>query len=136
MTTYTQARDSIVSYLHPAWKAQYPSTPIYFEDTLQVDLDNVPGGVFLLVSIPFSDSVRQGVDASPLTRTWGEINLRLFAKEGQGVRSALQMFDFLTTLLKYRDLSGVNLDVVKPGRRQTRDGWVSRDLDVDFSFFQ
>lgn len=135
MTTLTQARDTMVAYLNPAWLAQYPAVPIYYEDTTQISLDTV-GNMFLLVTITFPDSVRQGVDASPMTRTWGELNLRLFSKEGSGVRTALGVFDFLTATLKYKPLSGITLDVPKCGARQSRDGWTSRDLDVSFSFFQ
>ena len=136
MTTYVAAREAIVAHLHPAWVAAYPNVPIFYENTLAVDLDAVPGGMFLMVSIPFSDSVRQGIDATPMSRVWGEVNLRLFSKDGMGVRSTLQVFDFLTSVLAYRKLSGVTLDAVVPGRNQTRDGWVSRDVNAGFSFFQ
>jgi hypothetical protein len=135
MTTYVEARDAIVGYLHPAWTAGYPGTKIIYENTLQVDLDSV-GSSFIQVSIDFQDSMRQGVDASPISKTWGVVTLRLFTKEGTGTKVALQMFDWLTALMKYRKLGEVTLDCPRPGKKISRDGWSSADLIVDFSFWQ
>lgn len=134
MTTLVQARDAIVTYLHPAWVSAYPSVAVYYEDTTQVALDLV-GDSFLLVSINFTDAIRQEIDAAPHTRIWGNVNLRLFAKEGSGTRKSLAMFDTLTSLMKYQQLSGVMLDAPTPGKVQKRDGWSSRDLNVPFSMF-
>ncbi len=135
MTTYVAARDAIVNYLNPAWTGAYPGIPIFYENTIQIDLDKV-GDTFLSVSIDFQDSIREGVDASPISKTWGEITLRLFTKEGLGTRTTLQMYDYLTTLMKYRLLSGVTLDCPTPGKKIAKDGWASADLNVPFSFWQ
>ena len=134
MTTYVEAREAIVAYLHPAWVAAYPNVKIFYENTTQIDLDSV-GASFLAVSIDFQDSVREGMDPSPISATYGVITLRLFSKEGQGTKTTLQMFDWLTALLKYKLLSGVTLDCPRPGKKISRDGWASADLIVDFSMF-
>jgi hypothetical protein len=135
MTTYVQARDAIVNYLNPAWVAAYSGIPIFYENTTQVDLDTV-GNAFLFVEINFTDSLRQGVDLAPMSRSYGELTLRLFTKEGQGTRTTLAMQDALVTMVKYRTLSGVTLDCPTPGRKQSRDGWSSFDLNVPFNFWQ
>ena len=134
MTTHVQARDTIVSLIQPNWTATYPNVPIYYEDTTAISLDLL-GTHFLLVSINFTDAIRQDIDPSPTTRLYGEISLRLFSKEGSGVRTTLGFMDYLASLLKYRLLNGVTLGVAMPGKRVSRDGWTSTDLNVEFSFW-
>lgn len=135
MTTYVQARDAIVGWLHPAWTSAYPTIPVFYENTTQIALDTV-GFSFLTVAVDFQDAIRQGIDSTPETRMFGEVTLRLFIKEGQGTRTTLAIQDYLTALMKYRELAGVTLDTVSPGKKQSRDGWSSYDLLVSFSFFQ
>jgi len=135
MTTEVQARDAIVAYFHPAWTTAYPAVPVYYENTVKIDLDTV-GSAFLSVSIDFNDSVREGIDPSPITGSYGEVTFRLFAKEGVGVRDTLGRQNYIRELMKYRDLSGVALDCPRPGRKQARDGWTSSDLIVPFQFWQ
>lgn len=135
MTTYVQARDILATLVDTAWKAQYPAIPIFHENTKQIPLDAV-GNTFLLVAITFHDTLRTSVDLSPISESHGFITLRLFAKEGTGVRTTLGMTDFLTTTLKYQTPSGVTLDCPTPGRTQQQDGWTSTDLNVPFKFWQ
>ena len=135
MTTYVEARDTIVAYLDPAWAAAYPSVPKFYENTTSVQRDKIDH-LFLAVDIEFEDSFRQGIDADPVTASYGAIHLCLFAKKGEGTRTTLAMFDFLTNLLKYRKLSGVTLDCPTPGNKTDKDGWVSMALEVPFSFWQ
>ena len=134
-TTYVQARDAIIGYFHPAITAAYPSAKVFYENTVSVDLDSV-GSSFIQASIDFQDSLRQGVDASPYSRTYGVFTLRVFQKEGQGTKESLQMFDWLTAALKYRKLGEVELECPRPDKKVSRDGWQSFDLVVEFSFFQ
>ena len=135
MTTEVQARDAIVAYFHPAWITTYPTTPVYYENTVKIDLDTV-GDAFLSVSIDFTDSVREGIDATPITGSYGEVTFRMFAKEGVGVRDTLAKENYVRELMKYRELSGVTLDCPRHGRKQARDGWSSSDLIVPFQFWQ
>lgn len=136
MTTYVEARDALVTYLHTAWTTAYPTVPIYYEDTVAIALDLIPNGEFVTVSIAFTDNIRQDIDAAPISRTYGEVTVRVFSKAGGGVRRTLSLFDYLTALLKYRTLSGVTLESPVAGKSQSRDGWSSRDLSTDFYFFQ
>lgn len=135
MTTYVQARDAIVAYIDPAWKLAYPAVKVFYENTTHIQLDKV-GPCFLTVSINFTDTLRQGIDRAPMSATYGEVTFRLFAKEGQGIRTTLQMLDALTAMVKYQELSGVTLDCPSPGRKTSKDGWTSQDLAVPFSFWQ
>jgi len=135
MTTEVQARDAIVAYFHPAWTTTYPTTPVYYENTVKIDLDTV-GSAFLSVSIDFTDSVREFIDAAPITGSYGEVTFRMFAKEGVGIRDTLSKENYVRELMKYRDLSGVILDCPRHGRKQARDGWTSSDMIVPFQFWQ
>jgi hypothetical protein len=134
MTTEVQARDAIVTFLHPAWTTAYPTIKVFYE-TASVDLDAV-GSTFLRVSIDFTDSLRQGVDLVPITGSYGEVVLQMFMKDGSGTRDPLARINFLRELLKYQRLSGVTLDCPRPGRKQSRSGWTSVDLIVPFQFWQ
>lgn len=140
MTTEVQARDTIVGYLNLAWTTAHPTVKIFYENTLKVDLDAV-GSSFLRVRIDFTDSMRQGIDQSPFTASYGEVILQLFSKDGQGTRDSLTKFSYLRGLMGYQDLpvSGggeVRLDCPRPGRKQSRNGWTSQDLIVPFYFIQ
>ena len=135
MTSYVDARDALVKHIHPAWLAGYPNVKIFYEQTTAVDLDTV-GDNFIQVSIDFQDSMRMDIDADPTSKTWGVVTLRLFSKDGLGVRVGLQMFDWLTALMKYKTLApGVTTGCPRPGKKVSRDGWSSCDLVVDFSFY-
>lgn len=133
--TYVEARNAIVSYFNPKWLTQYPSIPVFYENTVQIDLDTV-GDIFLTVSIDFTDSQRLDIDAAPASETFGDVTLRLFTKEGTGTLKTLQVFDWLTATMKYRDLGGVTLGCPDPGPKVSKTGWLSSDLYVSFSFYQ
>lgn len=135
MTTYVEARDAIVAYFNPAWAMAYPTVPVFYENTTQIDLDKVGAG-FVTATIDFTDSARQDIDPAPISKTWGEVILRLFVKEGRGIRNTLSMQDTLTGLMKYRKLGGVTLECPAPGMRIDKDGWKSYDLNVPFYFYQ
>ena len=135
MTTYVQVRDTLATLVNTAWTTQYPSVPIFHENTKQIPLDTV-GKVFLFVAIAFEDTFRTSVDIDPISESHGVITLRLFAKEGSGVRTALGMKDFLTDTLKYQSTGGITIDCPTPGRSEDRDGWTSMDLIVPFQFWR
>ena len=135
MTSYVMARDGIVAHIQPNWIAEYPNVPIYYEDTRTISLDLL-GPNFLVVAVNMKGAVRQDIDASPITKTFGEVNLRLFSREGEGVRKVLGMMDYLTGLMGYKGLVGITLETPTPGIKQSRDGWTSTDLNVGFYFWQ
>ena len=135
MTTYVQTREALVTAFHTPWKTAWPTIPLFYENTLQVDLDTV-GPVFVTAAVDFTDGMRMELDANPTSKTWGEVTFRIFAKEGQGTKTALQVFDFLTALMKYQTFGGVTTECPAPGPKQASKGWVSFDLTVPFFFYQ
>lgn len=135
MTTYVQVRDTLATLVDTAWTTQYPSVAIFHENTKQIPLDTV-GKNFLLVMVEFDDTFRTSVDLNPISESHGVIRLRLFAKEGSGVRTALGMKDYLTNALKYQVTGGITIDCPTPGRSEDRDGWTSMDLIVPFQFWR
>jgi hypothetical protein len=134
MTTRTEARDAIVAYLDPAWRTAFPSVPIFYENTTQVELDTI-GSAFLQAEINYDDSQRLDIDEDPHSQTWGNVSLRLFAKEGTGTRQVLLMQDTIEGLMKYRKLGGLTLDCPTPGKKIPKDGWTSYDIHVPFQYF-
>ncbi len=51
-------------------------------------------------------------------------------------KTALQVFDFLTALMKYQTFGGVTTDFPVPGAKRWNQGWMSSDLNVPFFFYQ
>ena len=135
MTTYVAAREDLITAFNAPWASAWPGVPMYFENTTQIDLDTAPP-VFVAAAIDFTDGMRLDIDAAPISKTWGEVTFRIFAKEGQGTKTALQVFDFLTALMKYQTFGGVTTECPAPGPKQASKGWVSFDLTVPFFFYQ
>lgn len=131
MTSYVQARDTLVGKINAALSTDHPALPVFWENTLEVDVNSV-GNVFLQVEINFQDEVDTTID--PETITTGEVNFRLFYKQGQGVRAGLTVFDYLRNLMKFQVVSGVTLYTPKPGKKEMRNGWSISDLNAPFSF--
>ena len=125
----------MITAFNAPWASAWPGVPMYFENTTQIDLDTAPP-VFVAAAIDFTDGMRLDIDASPMSKTWGEVTFRIFAKEGQGTKTALQVFDFLTALMKYQTFGGVTTECPAPGPKQASKGWVSFDLTVPFFFYQ
>lgn len=133
MTTYVEARDALVFHLNTAWPAAYPTVPIYYENTLHVDLDSV-GDAFVRAEVTFSDAVQASVETNPLTRVQGALYLVLMTREGLGTRTMLGYMDYLTGLFKYRTLNGVQTGAPAPMRTLMKDGWYYQELAVPFWF--
>ena len=131
MTTYVQARDTLVSKIKVALDADYPAMKVFWENTTQVDVNTV-GNSFLQIEINFQDRVDTTLAVD--TMVTGEVNFRLFYKEGQGARAALAMFDYLTYLMRFQLVSGVTLLTPKPGKKECKDGWAFFDLNAPFFF--
>ena len=133
MTTYVQARDALVAHINMGWTTTYPSTSIFYDNTLKIDLNSV-GDCFLRVEIDFMDAVQADIDLSASHDVTGQVVLTVFTKQGTGTRTKLSMFDYLTSLFKLVKVSGVQCSVPRPGKRTEKSGWVSEELLVEFSF--
>lgn len=133
MTTYVEARDAIVAHANQ-WTLVYPGVPVFYENTVSVDLDSV-GDYFLKVDIDFQDAVQMDLDLGDIGRLHtGEVQLTLFYKAGTGVRTTLASVDYLTTHWTAKNLSGVITGVPRPGSNPEKGGWVSQEILVPFEF--
>lgn len=133
MTTYVQARDALVAHINAGWTTTYPSTSIFYENTLKIDLNSV-GDSFLRVEIDFMDAVQADIDLASSHDVTGQVVMTIFTKEGTGTRTKLSMFDYMTNLFKLVKVSGVQCSVPRPGKRTVKSGWVSEELLVEFTF--
>lgn len=133
MTTFVQSRDAIVTLIHTALQAQHPDLPVFWENTLTVDLDTV-ANPFLRIEIDFDDAHQLTINDMPEHRTYGHVYFTVFAKEGTGSRNALVLFDSLSDLVKFKSDARFVFGVPTPGRRDARDGWVSYELRAPFFF--
>lgn len=129
MTTYVGARDAIVSFI----ETNFSAIPRFYEDAQTVDLDAV-SGTFLKIGVEFVDAHQASIGLQPLDRTLGLIYFCVFSKEGNGGRAALQVFDTLKQAVQYQRIGGVQLEAVRPGDVERKDGWVNRELLVPFWF--
>lgn len=133
MTTYVQARDTLVSEINTRLLADFPAVKVFYENTTQVDLNTV-GDMFMLVSVDFLTAKQASVEYVPQRRTLGELTCRLMYKEGKGTRGALGFFDYLTTTFASKQFGGVTTRTPTPGKKQSKDGWAAFDLHVPFLF--
>lgn len=136
MTTLLQARDAIVSFLSADLSANQPDLPVFWENTLEVDMDTV-GERFLRIEIDFDGAQQMTINGPDVHhKTWGLVHCTLMVKEGAGIRTTLALLDYLTTLTAYKYLLGtaVFLGTPMPGPRRAKDGWRSYDLSVSFEF--
>jgi hypothetical protein len=129
MTTYVEARDTIVAHLESTLSA----FPRFYEDTETVDLDAV-GDQFLKICIEFADAHQATIGTNPIDRTLGFIVISVFAKEGTGTRSTFQVFDTIKQSTKFRNLLKVQLETPRPGNVEPKNGWVNREILVPFWF--
>lgn len=133
MTTYTQARDTLVAYLDAALKADNPALAVFYENTVEIDLASAPD-MFLQVSIDFLAAKQVTLEAEPVRRRLGELILRVTLKEGKGTRVVTTLVDYLDEKLANKHLGGVVLKTPHPKKGPSKDGWRSHDLCVPFQF--
>lgn len=133
MTTYTQARDALVSYISTQITGTYPTLKVFWENTTTIDTTTV-GDRFLQVNVDIEDAVLATFDGVS-DHVVGTIGFRFFLKEGKGTREALQVFDTLNALFRQRDYSGVRTGTPAPGAKRQADGWMSQDLRVPFEYY-
>ena len=133
MSTYTQCRDAIVALLHGDIAVDYPTLPVFWENTVAVDLDKV-GDKFVRIELEFDDAEQLTVNGSPWHRTYGTVYFTLMVKDGTGTRSVLELYEYFTNLVKFKGATHYQFEVVRPGKRDARDGWRSYELCAPFWF--
>jgi hypothetical protein len=133
MTTYVEARDSLVTLINTSLTTDYPALKVIYENTVKVDMNSV-GDMLVLISIDFLTARQATIETHPNSRVLGEITFRLIFKDGSGTRATLQLFDYLTALFNSKTIGGVTTRVPSPGKKQIIDEWSSFDLFVPFVF--
>jgi hypothetical protein len=58
----------------------------------------------------------------------------VFTREGNGSRTALQVFDTIKQSTKFKNLLKVQLETPRPGDVERKRGWVNREILVPFWF--
>lgn len=133
MTTYVEARDALVDFINTDLTASYPTVPVFYENTVQVDLNTV-GDQFLRVSIDFITAKQATIEFSPQQRVLGELTFQMLCKEGSGTRTTLAFYDHVFGTLANRMIGGVTLRTPVPGKKEIKSGWASFTLAVPFTF--
>jgi hypothetical protein len=128
---YTNIRDALVTYVATDWAANQSSVPLFFENTVQIDLDDV-GDIFVACEIDFTDTVQADLGPGASSRIEGEVMFRVFTKEGTGTRVGLGLWDYLEPLLQRRVISSIVMETATPGRKMSKNGWTSMELFVPF----
>lgn len=126
-----QMRDTLVNRLNTNWAATYPTIPVFFENTLSVDMDKV-GDVFLRCAVIINAADQVSVELSPVHRTRGRLELRIYVKEELGTRTELGYLDYLIGLFKYGNYAGLHTSTPEPVPGQSSKGWYSLGLSVPF----
>jgi hypothetical protein len=134
MITYAEARDRIVDYIVPLLAAQMLDYKIFWENTVEVDVNRV-GPQFIRVSVDFDLATQAIVGADASDRIDGAIVFKVFQKDGSGARSVLVAFDILREILAFKELENISLGVAGPGRKESHDGWTSWDFVGNFTYF-
>lgn len=129
---YVEIRDTIITALNTAWAADQASTPIFYENTVEVDLDKV-GSVFVACEIDFTDTVQADLGPAASSRIMGELMLRIFSKDGSGTRAGLTLFDYVTTQFQRKNISTVVMETATPGRKVSKNGWTSMEIFIPFN---
>ena len=133
MTTYTEARDAIITHFSTNWATQYPTIPVVYDNTNTVDLDTV-GNVFLRTTFALEDASQASIGDSPMQRVRGHLYISIFSRAGTGTRSGIGYLDYISTLFKFKNLSGVTVGAPSPTFKESHDGWHMQMIGIPFFF--
>lgn len=132
MSNYTTTRDYLVQMVVNDLGPQIPGVPIFWENTLSVDLD-VVSSPFMRVEIEFDDSSQMTVTGAPKRALHGAVSFTVLVKAGDGTRKVLEIFDTIESVVKFRTSTNCNLGLPLPGAREERKGWVSYEIRAPFT---
>lgn len=132
MTTYAEARDTIVGILAPAWAAAYPTVPVLYDNSAPVNRDSVSEYIFCQIS--FNSSAQREMGSAPAMRTYGTLAFSLGVKEADGYRNSLVRAGFLSSLYRFKALQGVIFGAPHPVPPSNGKGWFYTGLIVPFYF--
>lgn len=134
MTTYTEARDVVVTYLVTEIADKLPGYKVVWDPVEKVDINTV-GNQFIQVGVDFEDAAAATLDGEGSDVVGGYIGFRIFVKDGADIRQIQVIFDVLRTMLSRKKLGAVHTLVPKPGQKVQKSGWTSWDFGVDLIFY-
>ena len=114
------AQKEIVTWFDAAYRAQYPTVPIVYENQ-PFDWNNLPD-TFIEFEVRF-DSGQQINLGSPKTRHGGYIYVTVWTKEGKGTIASKKMLDWTDDRLGYKTLATVQIEAPEPDEGSPNKGW-------------
>jgi hypothetical protein len=131
LTTNIQARDALVTETLTRWAAStFSAVPVYWEAGPPPAIDTLVE--FVYASVTFVHAEQASIEAVPITRVQGTLNLTFFGKEPNGDRRPAEMAEFLCDALKHRNIGGVATSTPRPAGKEDHDGWYSTNWAIPF----
>ena len=134
MTTYTQARDELITRVNTTLNASYPTLPVFYENTRSVDYNTV-GSQFLQVAIDFDNAKMATMNDAPTDLIIGRVCFRHWVREGGGSRATNQVFDTLNVALRHNTTNGVTTTTPNFGVTRNLKEWLISELFIPFKFY-
>lgn len=131
------ARTHIVNYFEAAFVADFPATPLEYENRVQVDREAAAASekAFLNVAIQFNDSDQISMGDKPLIRHTGMAVFSILTPAGAGVIEALTIASWLAQRFEMVSLpSGVQFHTVSVGTAKADGGFWLTPIVVPFMF--
>ena len=110
----------IVTWFDAAFKAQYPTVPIAYENQ-PFDWGNPPD-LFIEFEVKFYSGNQINLGA-PKTRYGGYAYVTVWAKEGSGTLASKRILDWVDDRLGYKTLAHVQLEAPEPDEGSPNKGW-------------
>lgn len=123
-------RDLIVAQVSPAYKLQFPTIPIAF-DNGPFEWNKLPPQ-YVDFTIEFYDGNQIGMSESPRTRISGYVYVAAFTRHGLGSKKALQVLDWFINRLQYYRNAGLQFQEVKPDGSGNQNGYAVEKIKVPF----
>lgn len=130
---YATCRDDLIAKINTELAIDYPSLPVFYENTVKVDTNKV-GNLFVRIELEFVTRENITVTGQPETEARGLLYFCVYSKEGSGTRPTLALFDYFTNLMKYQTVGDIVLETPRPGKKEERNGWISQELVCPFRF--
>jgi hypothetical protein len=110
----------IVTWFDAAYKAQYPTIPVTYENQ-PFDWNNLPD-TFVEFEVRFYSGQQINLGA-PKTRHGGYIYVTVWTKEGKGTLETKRIIDWVAGRLGYKALATVQIEADEPDENSPTRGW-------------
>ena len=131
--SFDAARQALFTLVQSVWTTAGAPVPLEYQNLEMIDM-NSRADPFLACEIVFREALQVSLESSPRTRYFGELNLYVHVKDGQGTKAAMGYCGTFASGLKYQRVSGVQLQAprLKPTLKLT--GWTVWVLSVSFQY--